>query len=136
MTNCKTFCRYRCPFFLLPPLPPCFFVFFFCCSPQTSPLLPPASYLALQSLNTLALPFFFSFSCLLALLFFLHFSRAGVSCAVSRAAATNQVPHSSRVISVTQSWKTCTLLSSPLSPLTATSPLHHRTSRSDRNWAK
>lgn len=32
-----------------------------CCSPQNSPLFPPASYLALQSLNTLALPFFFSF---------------------------------------------------------------------------
>ena len=113
MTNCKSFCQYRGPFFLSSnSSTPLLFLFVIL---QPSPLFPPASYLALQSLNTTqSLFFFFFFSPTCSFIFppRRHFSRP-VSVVPSRAsAATNQVPHSSRVISVTQSWKTCTL--SPL----------------------
>lgn len=74
------------------------------------------SHLVPQSFNTL-------FSCLPFLP--VATSLTDVSGAALCIDATNQAAHSSRVICVTDSWK-CALVSSPLSPLTATSPLCHR----------
>ena len=139
MTNCKSFCQYRGPFFLSstssPPL------FFFFALLQTSPLFPPASYLALQSLNTTqSLFFFFFFSPLHFLLFYLPVATSPGRCQLCRLARPlRQIKCPIHLVSSPlhrAGRRALSLLSSPLSPLTATSPLHHRTSRSDRNWAK
>lgn len=75
---------------------------------------PPILYLSLSALSCLAS--LFSPSPLLSM------KSVALPCALMR---ENQAAHSSRVICVPDSWK-CALVSSLLSPLTATSPLCHR----------
>ena len=139
MTNCKSFCQYRGPFFLFsnssPPL-----VFFFCSPPNLSSL--PSRFLSRTSVsqhNTVSF-FFFFFSRLLALLFSLPVATSPGRCQLCRLARPlRQIKCPIHLVSSPlhrAGRRALSLLSSPLSPLTATSPLHHRTSRSDRNWAK
>lgn len=136
LTNWMSFCLYCYTFFFLPfhhflVLKYLYLFFSIVCFPLSSLL--PISYRAPQSFNTLALPFLAACS-----LFFLHVatSVANVSCAVSCTVATNQAPHSSRVICAAESW-ICAL--SPLLCLHWQPPLHFiiaQQIRSDRNWAK
>lgn len=60
MTNCKSFCRYRCPFFLLPPLPPCVFFFFFFLLLSSNLSSPPSRFLSRASISQhIGAPLFF-----------------------------------------------------------------------------
>lgn len=106
LTNCMSFYLCRCT----PP-----HVRFFPPNLTFSKFPPsPVLYLSLSALSCLAS--LFSPSPLLST------KSVALPCALMRG---NQAAHSSRVICVPVSWK-CALVSSLLSPLTATSPLCHR----------